>query len=65
MRYLLELNGLAYIGRVPPVLLNLSDGSHVDSTGLIPLLRRRCPRIFAVHSLVDASVTNPSLTIEW
>ena len=35
-------------GPVPPPVLNLSDGGHVENLGLLPLLKRRCERILVV-----------------
>ena len=37
------------VGRVPPPVLNLSDGGHVENLGLLPLFKLRLPRIVAVN----------------
>lgn len=36
-------------GPVPPPVLNLSDGGHVENLGLLPLLKRKCERILVVN----------------
>jgi len=42
-----------YVGDEPPGMLYMTDGGIKDCTGIMQLLRRRCPRILLVLSAAD------------
>ena len=46
--YVREIFAKNNIGPVPPPILLLSDGGHVENLAILPLLKRRLPRIVVV-----------------
>jgi len=42
-------------GENPPAMMHLSDGGHFENYGLLPLLKRRLPKIILVHGLETKS----------
>ena len=48
-RYMRELLGIINTGPVPPAILRLSDGGHIENLALLPLLKRRLQRIVVVN----------------
>ncbi len=45
VRYVREILGINNVGEVPPAILYLSDGGHIENLGLLALLKRRLKRI--------------------
>lgn len=61
VRLIREISGVVNYGPVPPPILSLSDGGHVENLGLLPLLKRGCQRILLVdggYSETDAMRAN-------
>lgn len=61
VRLIREISGVVNYGPVPPSILSLSDGGHVENLGLLPLLKRRCVRILVVnggYSSSDTTIAN-------
>ena len=48
MRYIREMMKVNNIGTVPPAVLHLSDGGHIENLGILPLLKKRLKRILVV-----------------
>ncbi|XP_028397715.1 uncharacterized protein LOC114521456 isoform X2 [Dendronephthya gigantea] len=61
IRLIREISGVVNYGPVPPTILSLSDGGHVENLGILPLLKRRCKRILVVnggYSSSDTAIAN-------
>ena len=54
-RYMRDLVGITNTGPVPPAILRLSDGGHIENLALLPLLKRRLQRIVVVNGGHTAS----------
>ena len=48
MNFVREIFSKNNIGPMPPPVLLLSDGGHVENLAILPLLKRRLPRIVVV-----------------
>ncbi|KXJ13708.1 uncharacterized protein LOC110239834 [Exaiptasia diaphana] len=49
VRLLRKLLGITNIGPVPPPVMELSDGGHIENLALLPLFKLRLPRIVVVN----------------
>ena len=48
-QFIRDLLGVIDTGPVPPAILRLSDGGHIENLALLPLLKRRLQRIVVVN----------------
>ena len=55
VRFIREILSINNVGEVPPAILYLSDGGHVENLGLLPLLKRRMRRIIVTDGGFKAS----------
>ncbi|XP_074621395.1 uncharacterized protein LOC141879929 isoform X2 [Acropora palmata] len=49
VRYMRQLLSVANRGPTPPPILLLSDGGHIENLGILPLLKKRLPKIVVVN----------------
>ena len=48
MRFLRQMFSVPTRGPAPPPVLRLSDGGHIENLGILPLLKKRLPKIVVV-----------------
>lgn len=48
VRFIRELLVVANEGPMPPPILRLSDGGHIENLAILPLLKKRLPKIVVV-----------------